>query len=317
MNISFAPIQGYTDAAYRKIHNDLFGGIEQYYTPFIRLEKGAIRKQDAKEFSAERNGILFDEGKIIPQILPGDGEEAEALCNAIVEQGYKQIDINMGCPFPMIAKRQKGCGLLPHPESVKSILVAIAKFPEVKFSVKMRLGLEDCNEWKALADMLNDAQLEHITMHPRIGKQQYNGTTDMTCFAEFVETIKHPVIYNGDVTTIEQAKKIVEEFPNIKGLMIGRGLLSNPALSWEIANNRPMDKKDLAFKIEQLNERLIEAYNDQYDGGEGQVVKKMLTVWDYLLPEIEKRAKKKIVKSKNLQDFIHNVNEAMRGYANS
>ena len=180
MQIHFAPIQGYTDSVYRSAHFKLFGNsIHKYYTPFIRLEKGEIRKHDSKEFGADRNSELIENSMLTPQILPANAEEADYLINELTNTGHKEIDINLGCPFPMIAKHHKGCGLLPYPDEVKELLGVTAKHPDLKFSLKMRLGLENANEWKELTSIINNTPLSHVTIHPRTGRQQYKGEINL------------------------------------------------------------------------------------------------------------------------------------------
>lgn len=314
-SLHFAPIQGYTDAIYREVHNAIFGGVDAYYTPFIRLEKGEIRKHDAKEFSEARNASLFTEKRIIPQLLPGNSDEMKTLVDQVAEAGYKNIDINLGCPFPMIAKRHKGCGLLPYPDEVNSIFAVTKQYADLKFSAKMRLGLNNADEWKALTQTLNEAELTHITIHPRIGKQQYKGDIDFASFDEFIASIKHPIVYNGEIKTAVDAKNLLEKHPNIAGIMMGRGLLENPNLANEI-KGKGTETKTLELKnkfIDFIN-TLLEKYGEVLDGGEPQIMKKVVTIWDYLLPGLEKRDLKKIVKSKNTDDYLHNSIEAINNF---
>ncbi|MCR5569711.1 MAG: tRNA-dihydrouridine synthase family protein [Paludibacteraceae bacterium] len=313
MHILFAPIQGYTDSVYRNAHNQLFGNsIYKYYTPFIRVEKGGIRKHDAKEFGAERNSELIEKGVLTPQILPASAEEADYLINELANTGYREIDINLGCPFPMIAKHHKGCGLLPYPDEVKELLDVTERHPDLKFSLKMRLGLEDAYEWKGLTTIINSTPLSHVTIHPRTGHQQYKGEIDLNAFGEMLDSIQHPIVYNGDLLTPADAQKIQEQYPKVGALMIGRGLLANPCLADEIVSGVPTTQKEKAEKIGELHEMLLEGYSNILDGGDYQILAKMKTVWEYLLPEMGKRERKKIEKSKNLQEYCGFVQNALK-----
>ena len=139
-------------------------------------------------------------------------KEFEYLVGVIEEKGYKDIDINMGCPFPMQAKHGRGSGLLAHTDIIQEIAKTIAEKSHLSFSIKMRLGWENKEEWKPVLDILNDIPLHQITMHPRIGTQQYKGTTDMEAFKECYNLCKHPLIYNGDITTLEDIRKIAYLF---------------------------------------------------------------------------------------------------------
>ena len=109
MKLFFAPLQGYTDAAYRKFHNEVFEGcIECYYTPFLRIERGAVREKEIRDILPINNKGI----KIVPQIIVKDTSEFRMLVDLIISLGYNEIDINMGCPFPMQIKRGRGAALL-------------------------------------------------------------------------------------------------------------------------------------------------------------------------------------------------------------
>lgn len=131
-----APLQGFTEAAWRNAHEQTFGGVDAYYTPFIRLEKGEIRNKNKREVLPQQNTVSY----LIPQLVASEPEELNQLAGFLASQGYREIDVNMGCPFPLIANRGKGSGILPYPEKVAALLDAMRQLPEIRFSVKMRLG---------------------------------------------------------------------------------------------------------------------------------------------------------------------------------
>ena len=168
--IHFAPLQGYTEAIYRQAHARIFGGVESYYTPFVRVEHGEIRKKDMREITLENNRGV----QLIPQLIAPDVDKMKQIIALFIEKGYKNVDINLGCSFPLLAKRHNGSGMLPYPEEVRELLTAAIKnHPDLQFSVKMRLGWENPEESLALLPFLNELPLTHIIMHPRLGKQQY------------------------------------------------------------------------------------------------------------------------------------------------
>lgn len=160
--IHFAPLQGYTEAIYRNAHDAFFGGVDTYYTPFVRLEKGNFRRRDVRGIEPENNGVPH----LIPQLIASSAEKAEVILSLFIEKGYQEVDINLGCPFPLLAKRHNGSGILPYPEEVKALLSIVTRYPQISFSVKMRLGWEQPDECLALAPILNDLPLRQITMHP-------------------------------------------------------------------------------------------------------------------------------------------------------
>lgn len=297
--IHFAPLQGYTEVFYRNAHAACFGGVDTYYTPFVRLEKGSFRRRDVRGIEPENNFVPH----LIPQLIAPTFEKAETILKLFIEKGYEEVDINLGCPFPMLAKRHNGSGILPYPEEVKELLRIVTEYPQIKFSVKMRLGWESPEECLHLAPVINELPLSQVTVHPRLGKQQYKGEVDLEGFAAFSEVCKLPLIYNGDIHSLEDIQRIQERFPALYGIMIGRGLLANPALALEYKENRVLTADEMREKVRNMHTSVYNQYAEQLEGGEGQLLDKMKTFWEYLLPEADRKLLKAIHKSSNISKY--------------
>ena len=298
--IHFAPLQGHTDAIYRQAHARLFGGVESYYTPFVRIEHGEIRRKDLREISPENNRGV----NLIPQLIAPDAEKMERITALFIERGYRTVNINLGCPFPVLAKRHNGSGMLPYPEEVRDLLVTvIERHPNVQFSVKMRLGWENPEECLALLPLLNGLPLTHIVMHPRLGKQQYKGTVDLKGFEAFYNECRHALIYNGELLTAAEIRTISERFPRLAGVMIGRGLLANPALALEYQQGHPLSGEEMREKLRLFHADLFAQYGNLLEGGDQQLLMKMKTFWEYLLPDGDRKAKKAIHKANKLEAY--------------
>lgn len=307
--IHFAPLQGYTDAIYRSAHARIFGGIASYYTPFVRLEHGDFRRKDVRELDADNNRGV----NLTPQLIASTPEKILRILALFIEKGYKNVDINLGCPFPTLAKRHNGAGLLPYPDEVKALLMAAFEaHPDIRFSVKMRLGWEDANECMALLPLLNSLPLSHITMHPRLGKQQYKGEVDLEAFQRFYAECEKPLIYNGDLLTLDDIDTISNRFPRLSGLMIGRGLLANPALAIEYQQGAPLSLKEKIEKIRLLHADVFSQYGNLLEGGDLQLLTKMRTFWEYLLPDGDRKAKKVIHKTSKLSNYQAAVSNLLR-----
>ena len=299
MNIHFAPLQGYTDDVYRRLHHELIGGIATYTTPFLRVEGGGVRSKDLRDIRPEHNEGV----PVIPQIILKSMKEFDYLLGVVEEKGYTQIDLNMGCPFPMQAKHGRGSGLLAHIDIIESLAESIRTKNHLQFSVKMRLGWEDANEWKPVLDVLNETPLHHITLHPRIGVQQYKGEVDMESFRVFYDTCKHPLYYNGDLTTVEDIRRIETEYPRLAGLMIGRGLLARPTLAKEYAEGKEMSLEARISLLMQMHERLKTHYETTVNS-EAQLQNKLRLFWEYMETELGKKPYKKIMKAGNLKNYF-------------
>ncbi len=307
--IHFAPLQGYTDAIYRQAHARIFGGIASYYTPFVRIEHGDFRRKDVRELEAENNrGVV-----LTPQLIASTPETILHILSLFIEKGYQKVDINLGCPFPTLAKRHNGAGLLAYPDEVKALLsAAIESHPDIRFSVKMRLGWEDAAECMALLPLLNSLPLSHITMHPRLGKQQYKGEVDLEAFQRFYAECEKPLVYNGDLLTLDDIERIESRFPRLAGLMIGRGLLANPALAIEYQQGEPLSPQAMMEKIRLLHADVFSQYGNLLEGGEQQLLTKMRTFWEYLLPDGDRKAKKVIHKTSKLSNYQAAVSNLLR-----
>ena len=296
--IHFAPLQGYTDSIYRNVHNAVFGGIEAYYTPFIRIERGELRKKDVREALPENDTT----GRLVPQIIVRDADEFCFLVDKLCEMGHNRIDVNMGCPFPMQTHKGRGAGLLPNTDKVVDILKAIDKTEDVSFSIKMRLGNDSSEDCLNLLPSLNETRLAHVTMHPRIATQQYKGEVDLDVFSRFVSECRHDVIYNGDLTTIEDVKRIEDMFPGVKGVMIGRGLLMRPSLAMEYTAGELVSDEKLLKMVLRMHNELFEEYSGILQG-DGHLLMKMKTFWEYLESVIGRKHYKLIKKAINMAKY--------------
>ena len=302
--IHFAPLQGHTDDVYRRTHHQLIGGVERYYTPFVRVEAGDIRSKDRRDIDPKNNeGVL-----VIPQIIFKNLKEFLYLVDEIESLGYHAIDLNMGCPFPLQAKHGRGSGILAHTDIIEEVSQAIKQRPHLTFSVKMRLGWENNEEWKPVLDILNDTPLIHIALHPRTGIQQYKGNIDHEAFALFYDKCSHPLIYNGDLTTLEQLHEMEERYPHLAGLMLGRGLLARSSLAKEYTEGREWSHEEHIRSLRSLHEKLAEQYS-QIVKGEAQLHSKLRTFWEYTEPIIGRKPYKKIMKSGNLRNYMHAIEE--------
>lgn len=296
--IEFAPLQGYTDAIYRTIHNKVFGGINCYYSPFIRLEKGEVRQKDIKDILPENNENI----NLVPQIIVNSNEEFLKLTELVCNLGYKRIDINMGCPFPLQTKKGRGAALLQNTNHLEDIVESINSINDIDFSIKMRLGMDSAEDAKGALEIINKAKLHHLTIHPRIAKQQYKGEIDYQTFDYIYQNCLHPIIYNGDILSQEDIYNIINIYPKIEGIMIGRGLLAKPYLAMELNKTIRLSVSERLSMIMKLHDAIYDHYSSVMQG-EHQLLLKMKTFWEYLDEEIGKKPYKAIKKSVNIKKY--------------
>ena len=226
MHFIAAPLQGFTQAPWRAIHSGMFpGAVDEYFTPFMRLESGEPRARDLRDITDCRN--------LTVQVIARDAGEFAALTEVAVAAGATRIDLNAGCPYPMITRKGRGAALIENPEALSAIGEEMRKWPEVGFSMKMRLGTERPDAWRSSADAIAEMPLRLLTVHPRVGRQLYSGELFMEEFSELLRASSHPVIFNGEMATPGDIRRITDSFPEISGVMCGRGLLRRPTLASE------------------------------------------------------------------------------------
>lgn len=303
-----APVQGITDAPFRNAFMEIFGGVDTCFTPFVRWEHGAMRKKDLRDTNPQNNTVR----SLVPQLIAASPDEAEALLAVLKDYGYSSVDVNLGCAFPVIAKRHKGCGLLPYPDEVEALMRIVDRHPDISFSVKMRLGYEDADECLRLSDTFNALPLHHVTVHARVGKQQYKGECDREAFRAFAETLRHPLVYNGDIRTLDDIEKLHREFPQLHGVMLGRGLLATPWLPSEYKTDTPLDGADRMLRMRKLHAALLDYYEQHLEGGEHQLLTRMKAFWEYLLADADRKALKKIHKAQRIAAYTDAVGQLLR-----
>ncbi|MCM1107794.1 MAG: tRNA-dihydrouridine synthase family protein [Clostridium sp.] len=307
LKIYMAPMQGYTEAPFRNAFSKWMGGVDVYFTPFVRWEHGGVRRKDLRDTAVDANRV----DRMVPQLIAATREEAENVLGVLGEQGYKEVDLNLGCCFPALAKRHKGSGILPYPEEVKALLALVDAHPEIRFSVKMRLGYERSEECLALTDILNSVPLQHVAVHARVGRQQYKGDCDTEMFMRLAERLQHPVIYNGDILLAEDIEAWQQRVPTLQGVMVGRGLLVHPWMAAEYKSGKAWTDAARGEAMRHLHADLLDHYEQHLEGGEIQLLTKMKSFWEYLLADADRKLLKKIHKAQRIPAYTEAVNQLL------
>lgn len=310
MPLYMAPMQGLTDFIFRREWQKYFTGIDKFFTPFIFFDKSKkLANKHWREINPQHNNLE----NTVAQILTNSPEEAQELCSYIEELGYKELNLNMGCPFPMITNKKCGSGILPHPEVIENVLTKISESIHINFSIKLRLGLSSSEEINSIIPILNNTNCSEVILHPRIGKQQYSGSVDLESYILCAEEISHPVVYNGDITTNIGLSKILDTIPKPAAIMIGRGIVANPFLAEDIKTQQHNFQID---RFSKFHESLIISYSEYLEGGDKQVIMKMNEKWEYfstLFPNNKKEIKK-LRKANKLNNYRQISNQIFSSY---
>ena len=232
MKIYFAPMEGLTDGILRQAHSRIFGGVDVYCLPFHKLTQTlSLLTREIRDISPEENEGL----NVLPQALTRDPEQLSAWMYYVSECGYSCADLNLGCPSPTVTKRGRGSGMLRDPENLKACLDHVfSNTLPVSLSVKTRIGYESAGEWPRILALLRDYPFAHVTVHVRTMREQYTGGIHPEAFDLALRSgLPHPV-YNGDLRTPDDVNELLKRSPSAEAVMIGRGMLADPALARRI-----------------------------------------------------------------------------------
>ncbi|PIF62702.1 tRNA-dihydrouridine synthase [Flavobacterium sp. 11] len=305
-----SPLQGFTDFRFRNVQNKIFGGIDTFYSPYIRLNgKMAIKPSYERDLLPENNLDL----EVIPQVITNDADEFLFVAKYVRELGYKELNWNLGCPYPMVTKSGMGSGLISNPEKINNILHRAHNESDIIVSMKMRLGYENSEEILDVLPILDTYPIKNIAIHARIGKQLYKGGVNLDAFQLCVDNTKHKLYYNGDITSVAKFHEMQQRFPTIDHWMIGRGLISDPFLPSMIKNNTseyPANKMEL---FSAFHDTLYAIYSESLSGST-HILLKMYHLWEYFSATFSNPHKvlKKIKKAQSIRNYEAAVAEIFK-----
>lgn len=304
-----SPLQGLTDFRFRNAFNKYFGGIGTYYAPSIRLtNKLEIKPAYERDILPENNTGLT----IIPQIITNDADEFIFAAKHVQNLGYKELNWNLGCPYPMVAKHGMGSGLIKDPAKINSILNKVHAESDIIVSMKIRLGYETGDEILQVLPVLDKYQIKNIVIHPRIGKQLYKGDVDLDSFMQCLDNTSHKVYYNGDITSVTVFNDMKKRFPMIDHWMIGRGLIADPFLPGMIKSNTLEYPENKIEIFSNFHDMLFNEYI-QALSGPGHIITKMFQFWEYFIKLFPNSRKglRRIKRTKSLKAYEVAVREIL------
>jgi tRNA-dihydrouridine synthase len=305
-----SPLQGFTDFRFRNAQNKFFNGIDTFYAPYIRLNgKLVIKSSYERDLLPENNSSL----ECIPQIITNDADEFLFVAKYVRELGYKELNWNLGCPYPMVTKCGMGSGLISDSEKIRQILDKVNSESDIIVSMKMRLGYDTTTEILDVLPILDTFPIKNIAIHARIGKQLYKGGVHLDAFQNCIDNTKHKLYYNGDITTVAKFKEMQERFPAINHFMIGRGLISDPFLPSMIKNNTTEHPKNKLQLFEAFHDTLYEGYSQSLSGST-HILLKMHHLWEYFAATFSNphKVEKNIRKAKSIKNYEQTVKEVFK-----
>ncbi|MBN1500647.1 MAG: tRNA-dihydrouridine synthase family protein [Spirochaetes bacterium] len=304
--IYLAPIQGITDRTYRTIFSSHFSGISKMFTPF---EQADIEKKHRsfplqKILPPEINGI-----EVVPQLISSNPESFIETANFLFEEGFKEINLNMGCPSPTVANKGRGSGMLQNPSIPEKFFSEISGRLNKPLSLKIRSGIRYHDELIEMSAVYNKFRFSEIIVHPRTLEQKYEGVADTGIFCRFITISSNPLIFNGDICSIEDYNHVIN-ITDAPGVMIGRGILRNPFLAEEIAGGKEINHSEKLTRLKNFIDDMSEAYSSRLSG-DSHYLDKMKELWLYQSGIFKdgKKFFKKLRKVHSKKNFLCMINE--------
>lgn len=255
--VLFAPMEGVTDAVYRRVHHRHFTGIDQYYIPFISPTQNLVlTPRERANVEPQHNQGL----RVVPQVLTKNADHFIWAAQLLYDMGYEEVNLNTGCPSGTVTAKGKGAGILLDVPGLEAFLDNVFSRTPVRVSVKTRIGFSSPEEFSRLIDVFNSFPLSRLIIHPRTRQEFYTGEPHREAYAEACAHSKAPLVYNGNLFTPQACCGIEAEFPKTTALMLGRGMLANPALAQTYAGGAPLSKESLRAFHDDLLQSYYEAY---------------------------------------------------------
>ena len=302
MKFYLAPMEGITGHIYRNSYEKYFHNIDKYFTPFIVPNQSvSLKTKELKDLLPQNNKGL----NIVPQILTNNAEGFILTANKLKQLGYEEINLNLGCPAGTVVSKKRGAGFLAYPEELDKFLDEIYKIDDMRISIKTRIGKERADEFYKLIEIYNKYPLEELIIHPRTREDFYGNTPNLEVFKDALKLSKHSICYNGDIFTLNSYNKIINEFPEVNKVMLGRGILANPGLIGEIKNNEFANKEIIKMFHDEIFENYTILLNEDKNA-----MYRMKELWGYMshIFTNNKKYYKKIKKAQKAIDYKNAVN---------
>lgn len=293
--IALAPMEGLTTYVYRNAVNKYYGGIDEFYSPFITSRELSFK--ELSDISTDNNKEL----KLIPQILTNNPDTFLTIAATLKDLGYDEVNLNLGCPSGTMVAKNRGAGQLKDPDKLKEFLDTIYASSPVKISIKTRIGMYSVGEWEDILNVYREFPVSKLIIHPRLQREFYEGTVHFDTYEKAMETVNFPVMYNGDIRCIDHISNVLNKCPETSGIMIGRGLLANPSFARLIKEGEC--NTDLSvFKA--FHNEILDSYTE-YMSGDKPVLFRMKELWTYMhtFVDLSDKQMKQIRKCNSVSEY--------------
>lgn len=302
MRIYCAPMEGITGRFFRQAHNKWFGGVDKYYIPFLSpTQTHVFGNKEWQEVLPENNHGLY----AVPQLLTKNADDFLWAAKELAAIGYQEVNLNLGCPSGTVVSKGKGSGFLSHIDELSIFLDQIYTSCPIAISIKTRLGVNDPAEFSMLLELFQRYPVHELIVHARVQKDFYKLPARRDFFASYLPKYTLSVCYNGDLSTSDQCHTFCAQFPNVASVMLGRGLIGDPALARKSLGGAPADIKSL----QGFHDELFESYCVAFQNSRNAMMR-MKELWFYLIGLFDnsEKAGKSLRKATERSTFEAHVN---------
>ena len=285
MRYEFAPMEGITDDLFRRLHHKYFPGVDRYYTPFLSPATGKVfSKKELREVLPENNQGI----DLVPQLLTGSPEQFLAGAKILRDLGYREVNLNLGCPSGTVTAKGKGAGLLypERREDLQRLLDGIFADAPVAVSIKTRLGKTDPEEFDALLELYNRYPIQTLTVHPRVREDLYRKPVRMEWFYRAQQISRNPLGLSGGIARVSDLSRVLAGHPQPEAVMLGRGLVADPALVRKLNGGPGADRATLQAFCEEFFQETAARL-----GGPKPTMFRMKELWTYFILLFDQREK--------------------------
>jgi nifR3 family TIM-barrel protein len=226
--LALAPMQDVTDLPFWRLMTQ-YGGADVYVTEYFRVHATSnLEKHILRSITENPTGR-----PVIAQMIGNDIPSLVRTAKQLQQYPIAAVDLNLGCPAPIVYRKCAGGGLLREPRKVDAILGALRDAVDIKFTVKTRIGFDDPAVFAELLEIFARHPIDMLAVHGRTVKEMYRSEVHYDFIKRAVESVPCPVLANGNVWSAHKAEEILNE-TGAHGLMVGRGAIRNPWLFHQI-----------------------------------------------------------------------------------
>ena len=226
--LALAPMQDVTDLPFWRLMT-AFGGADLYFTEYFRVHATSnMDKEILRSVTENPTGR-----PVIAQMIGNDIPALIRTARELQQHPIVAVDLNLGCPAPVVYRKCAGGGLLREPQRVDAILGALRDVISIKFTVKTRIGFDTSDVFEELLPIFAKHSIDLLTVHARTVKEMYRSEVHYAFIARAVQEVSCPVLANGNIYSPQKAQEVLH-LTSARGLMIGRGAIRNPWLFHQI-----------------------------------------------------------------------------------